>query len=204
MLPRHAHCVLSSLRCNGHSLLLSSYFSRIGRIKNPSCSACGHPSQDTSHLNVHRPATDSLRARSLATLCLSLSTTSGPDSGKLPGFWGSMVFCNAPSLGRGRVATITLHPHREMDKAFSPSYSSSQISFAEAEAVEFLRFHFRFNRKRTASSFRFRFHIPHADTNIVIKRYVKPYIYAITKTKTHLAKNNRLHIIENLVEICVL
>ena len=42
VLPHHACCVLSSLCCNGHSLLLSSYFSRIGRIKNPSCSACGH------------------------------------------------------------------------------------------------------------------------------------------------------------------
>ena len=38
---RHARCVLSRLRCNGHSLLLSSYLSRIGRIENSSCSACG-------------------------------------------------------------------------------------------------------------------------------------------------------------------
>ena len=49
VLPRHAHCVLSRFRCNGHSLLLGSYFSRIGRIENPSCSACGHSSQDISH-----------------------------------------------------------------------------------------------------------------------------------------------------------
>ena len=41
VLPRHARCVLSRLRCNGHSLLLGSYFSRIGRIENPFCSACG-------------------------------------------------------------------------------------------------------------------------------------------------------------------
>ena len=32
VLPRHARCVLSRLRCNGHSLPLSSYLSRIGRI----------------------------------------------------------------------------------------------------------------------------------------------------------------------------
>ena len=57
----HARCVLSRLRCNGHSLLLSSYLSRIGRIENPSCSACGHPSQVTSHLILHCPATDCLR-----------------------------------------------------------------------------------------------------------------------------------------------
>ena len=47
-----------------------------------------------------------------------------------------------------------------MDKTFSPSYSLSQITYVEAEAVDFSRF--RFHRKRTASasSFRFRFHIP--------------------------------------------
>ena len=61
VLPRHARCVLSRLRCNGHSLFLGSYLSRIGRIENPSCSACGHSSQDTSHLILHCPATDSLR-----------------------------------------------------------------------------------------------------------------------------------------------
>ena len=60
VLPRHARCVLSRLRCNGHSLLLGSYLSRIGRIENPSCSACGHSSQDTSHLILHCPATDFL------------------------------------------------------------------------------------------------------------------------------------------------
>ena len=72
VLPRHARCVLSRLRCNGHSLLLGSYLSRIGRIENPSCSACGHPSQDISHLILHCPATDSLR-RSLFGDSLSLT-----------------------------------------------------------------------------------------------------------------------------------
>ena len=33
-------------------------------------------------------------AHSLATLCLS--TTSGPEPGELPGFWGSMLFRQAP------------------------------------------------------------------------------------------------------------
>ena len=61
VLPRHAWCVLSRLCCNGHSLLLGSYVSRIGRIENPSCSACGHSSQDTCHFILHCPATDSLR-----------------------------------------------------------------------------------------------------------------------------------------------
>ena len=63
---RHARCVLSRLRCNGHSLLLSSYLSRIGRIENSSCNACG-----TSCLILHCPAMDSLR-RSLFGNFLSL------------------------------------------------------------------------------------------------------------------------------------
>ena len=71
VLPRHARCVLSHLRCNGHSLLLDSYLSRIGRIENSSCSACGHPSQDISHFILHCPATDSLH-RSLFGDSLSL------------------------------------------------------------------------------------------------------------------------------------
>ena len=54
-------CVLSRLRCNGHSLLLGSYLSKIGRIWNPSCSACGHSYQDTFNLILHCPDTDSLR-----------------------------------------------------------------------------------------------------------------------------------------------
>ena len=71
VLPRHACCVLSRLRCTGHSPLLGSYLSRIGRIENPSCSACGHSSQDISHFILHCPATDSLR-RSLFGDSLSL------------------------------------------------------------------------------------------------------------------------------------
>ena len=71
VLPRHARCVLSRLRCNGHSLLLGSYLFRIGRIENPSCSACEHSSQDVFLFNLHCPATDSLR-RSLFGNSLSL------------------------------------------------------------------------------------------------------------------------------------
>ena len=56
VLPCHAR---SRLCCNGHSFLLGSYLSRIGRIENPSCSACGQSSQDISHLVLHCPATDS-------------------------------------------------------------------------------------------------------------------------------------------------
>ena len=98
VLSRHARCVLSRLRCDGHSLLLSSYLSRIGRIYNPSCSACGHSSQDTSHLILHCPATDFLRRSLFGD---SLCTTSGPDPGELHGFWGSMVFRHAPNPSEG-------------------------------------------------------------------------------------------------------
>ena len=71
VLPHHARCVLSRLHCNEHSILLSSYLSRIDRIEYRSCSTCGHWSQDTSHLILHCPATDSL-CRSLFGDSLSL------------------------------------------------------------------------------------------------------------------------------------
>ena len=86
LLPCHARCVLSHLHCNKNSLFLDSYLSSIGRIENPSCSACGHSPQDTSHLILHCPTTDSL--------CCS-------EPGELPNFWGSMVFCHAPISWRG-------------------------------------------------------------------------------------------------------
>ena len=99
VLPRHARCVLSRLRCNGHSLLLSFYVSRIGRIENPSCSVCGHSPQDTSILFCTVQLRTLCAARSLATLCLS--TTSGPSPGELPSFWGCMVFRHAPISWKG-------------------------------------------------------------------------------------------------------
>ena len=97
VLPRHSRCVPAHLRCNKHSLLLSFYFFRIGRIENFSCSAFGLSSQDTSHLILHCPATDYLR-RSLFddSFSLSLFTISGPGLGELRDFWGSMVFRHAP------------------------------------------------------------------------------------------------------------
>ena len=61
VLPRHACCVLFRFRCNGHSVMLSSYLSRIGRIENPSYSACGHSSQHTPHLVLRCPVTNFLR-----------------------------------------------------------------------------------------------------------------------------------------------
>ena len=101
MLCRHVCCVLSRLHCNGNSLLLGSYLSRIGRTENPSCSACRHSSQDISHLILHCPATDSLR-RSLFGDSLSLyDLWSRPWSCLASGApWSSAM---PRSLGRGRV-----------------------------------------------------------------------------------------------------
>ena len=61
LLSRPIRCVLSRLRCHGHSLLLSSYFHRISRKENSACSACGHPLQDLNHLLLYRPASEPLR-----------------------------------------------------------------------------------------------------------------------------------------------
>ena len=101
VLPRHVRCVLSRLRCNRHSLLFDSYLSRIGRTENPSCSACGHSSQDTSHLILHCPATDSLR-RSLFGDSLSLYDLWSRSWGvaRLLGLHG-LLPCPHPSEGVG-------------------------------------------------------------------------------------------------------
>ena len=91
VLPRHARCALSRLRYNGHSLLLGSYLSRIGRIENPSCSACGHFSFPSALFSYGLFAP------------LTLWRLSGPDLGEFPGLWGSMVFRHAsiPRKGSG-------------------------------------------------------------------------------------------------------
>ena len=94
VLPRHTCCALSYLFCNGHSLLLISYLTRIGRIENPLCSACGHPSQGTSHLILHCPATVSRRPLVQAPRSCPLSGTP----------WSSAT---PPSFRRGRVKTTT-------------------------------------------------------------------------------------------------
>ena len=57
VLRRHA---LSCFRHSGLSLLLCSYLTKRDRIENSSCSAFKYPFQDTSHLILHRTATDSL------------------------------------------------------------------------------------------------------------------------------------------------
>ena len=100
MLSRHARCVLSRLRYNGHSLLLSSYLSRIGRIENPSCSACGHSSQDISHsalssYGLFAPLTLWRLSVFLRPLVQTL--------GSCPASGAPWFFAMPPSLVRGRV-----------------------------------------------------------------------------------------------------
>ena len=105
MFPRHACCALSRPRCNGHSFLLSSYLTRIGIIENPSCSACGHPSQDPPILFCPVQLRTLCAARSLATLCFS--TTSGQAVGNFLAFEVSWSSAMPLSRGRGGVTTIT-------------------------------------------------------------------------------------------------
>ena len=102
VLPRHARCVVSSLRCNGHRLLLNSVSQGLAesrillaapadtRPRTPLMSFCA----------VQLPTL--CAARSLATLCLS--TTSRQGHGEFPGFRGSMVFRLAaiPRKGLGK------------------------------------------------------------------------------------------------------
>ena len=108
VLPCHARCVLSRLCCNGHSFLLGCYLSRIGRIENPSCSAWGHQSQDTSHLILHCPAMDSMH-RSLFGNSLSLrplvQTLGSSSASGAP--WS---FAMPPSLRRGWVNNNFIKP----------------------------------------------------------------------------------------------
>ena len=88
VLPRHARCVLSRLRCNGHCLLLSSNLFRIGKIENPSCSACGHLSSHSVHklfapLHLWRL---SVSLRSLVQALGSCPASEAPWSSAMPPF----------------------------------------------------------------------------------------------------------------------
>ena len=85
--------VFSLVFLQRHSLLLSSYFSKIGRIENL-CSACGH-------LSSHSALSSYGLFASLALWRLGLFTISGPGPGELLYFWGSMDFRHAPIPQKG-------------------------------------------------------------------------------------------------------
>jgi len=98
-LPRLICSELSRLRCHGHSLLLSSYLCRL-KWKNSSCSACGHPLQDLTHLLLDCPASEPLRHAIFGTTIFDLWSRPWGVARLL----GLRVFLHAPSLRRGLVA----------------------------------------------------------------------------------------------------
>ena len=121
MLPRHARCVLSRLRCNAHSFLLSSYLSWIGRIENSSCSACGHLSSHSALYSYGLFAP------------LTLWRLSGPGPRELPGFWYSAM---PQSLGRGRVINNEWFFTGKSKSRANPEYSR-KTSFAFVKTAWF-------------------------------------------------------------------
>ena len=94
VLPRHARCVLSRLGCNAHSLLFTPI--SLGLAESTILPAAPVDTRPRTHLisscTVQPRAL--CTARSLATLCLYVTSGLGP--GELLGFWGSMVLHHAP------------------------------------------------------------------------------------------------------------
>ena len=71
-------------------------------------------------------------AHSLATLCLF--TTSGPDPGEFPGFWGSMVFHHAPIPRKGlrnqqQQNDLVQKLLKYLEDASSPAYEIMKRKF---------------------------------------------------------------------------
>jgi len=95
-LPRLIRCELSRLRCNGHSLLLSSYLCRIKRKENSSCSVCGHHLQDLTRLLFDCSVSEPLRR--------AIFGTTSSIFGHAPTVGSPWSSSTLPSLGRGRVA----------------------------------------------------------------------------------------------------
>ena len=97
VLPRHARWVLSSslqrTQPSFRFLSLLDWQNRESFLQRLWTLVPGHISFCTAQLRTL------CAANFLATLCLC--TTSGPDPGELPGFWGSMVFRHAPSPRKG-------------------------------------------------------------------------------------------------------
>ena len=92
---------LSRFRCNGHSLLLSSYLSKIGSIENSCCRVCGHLSSHSALSSNGIDVPLALWRHSVSLRPLVQALGSCPASGAP---WSSAML---PSLGRGRIATTT-------------------------------------------------------------------------------------------------
>ena len=112
LLPRRARCVLSSLHCNGHNLLLKLFVSlesTKSRILHAAPAVIRPRILFISFCTVQLPILCAARfffflfaifkkkERALAIL----STTSSAGPGKLPGFWSSIVFHHAPIPRKG-------------------------------------------------------------------------------------------------------
>ena len=102
-LPRHARCVLSRLRFNGHGLLLRSYLSRNWRIENPSCTVKCLRTLVSEHLSSHSALSSFGLFSPLTLWRLSVSLYdlwSRP--WELPGSGAPWSSAMPPFIGRGR------------------------------------------------------------------------------------------------------
>ena len=126
MLPHYVRCVLSRLRYNGHSLLFSSYLSRIGSTENPSFRACGHSSQDPLIPFCIFQLGILYVACFLVTFCHF--TTFGPGPRELPCFWGSIVIRHAPIPREGLGSNNDNNSIRGMKQRFDyPIFQESNF-----------------------------------------------------------------------------
>ena len=107
VLPRHARCVLSRLRCNGHSLLL--VLISLGFAESRILPAA--PADIRPRTSLISFCTVQLRTRCAAWLLVTLYLfkTSGPGPGELPGFLGPIALRHAPIPRKGSGNTSNKH-----------------------------------------------------------------------------------------------
>ena len=111
--------------------MLNSHLSRNGRIENPSCSACGLPTQNTSYLTLSHlfshsyltSATDFLKF--LAAFCLY--TTLDTDSAQFSDLWSSMVFFHAPISRKGFGNNNNNNKRNHFNRPGNPSCISAAL-----------------------------------------------------------------------------
>ena len=101
VLPRHARCILSRLRCNGLGILLGSISLGLAESRIlPAAPAYKYTRPRTPLISFCTVQLWTLCAvHSLVTLCLF--TISALSFKELPGFWDSMVFRYAPIPRKG-------------------------------------------------------------------------------------------------------
>ena len=101
---------------------------------------------DPGHLPSHSVLSSYERFIPLALWRLCLSTTSGPDPGKFPGFWGSIVFDHVPIPWKGSGTTtssiieitLTVAGHGELSKIkVVGKPCSTRLSIWQVEVIWF-------------------------------------------------------------------